>query len=439
MKVIYKTLFEIKLLHEYLLTSQDGKSIFDPADQAGRLKYLLERFALNKESVNAHVSFEFPESSKLLFESSFLKLVPSYSGCKVAIKVQRNTLQDGSVVFKPQVEIGDNMDIFILIRKKTGLIDSYTSRNLHNPLPAIYFFSNDNGITAKTHPYLTGNIPGNNLLQPYEQGELVSFGPGDTREYYSDSSGPQWIKVKATSLANETDRLLLPTQFNYTFPPGSNSSEASWTLKDGSGNTIKTITLNQSNPIQKAELDFSDKKHLISFSQQVSNSSPVFALEVIGSNGYSRSHRILFNDRLYDRSHWAVIHMKIDPPQAAFRLLDNDGLLIKRATPAGDIDHPVFEIPVKSRSAYWRFINDRNKELKLITDLEDYLLKEEKILITKRPRPVSRDYFNLTKDGSNAKKYVPNPSSYMLTRDAKDRVCFDIRIPESALFPIMGP
>ena len=147
---------------------------------------------------------------------------------------------------------------------------------------------------------------------------------------------------------------------------------------------------------------------------------------------------MLFNDNLYDRSHWGVVHIKVDPAQPAFRILDNDGLLIKRSTPAGD-SHLVFEIPVKSRSAYWRFSNDRDKEIKLHDDLKEYLMKEGKKLITIRPRPVSRDYFSLTRDGSNEKKYVPNPSSYMLTKDDRNRVCFDIRIPESALFPIIEP
>ena len=123
MTVIYKTLFEIKLLHEYFLTGQDGKSIFHSADLDSRLEYLSKQFALNKEPVNAHVSFEFPESLKLLYDSSFLKLVPSYSGCKVAIKVQRITKQDGSIGFRPQVAMGEDMDIFILIRKKTGLVN----------------------------------------------------------------------------------------------------------------------------------------------------------------------------------------------------------------------------------------------------------------------------------------------------------------------------
>ena len=438
MTVIYKTLFEIKLLHEYFLTGQDGKSIFHSADLDSRLEYLSKQFALNKEPVNAHVSFEFPESLKLLYDSSFLKLVPSYSGCKVAIKVQRITKQDGSIGFRPQVAMGEDMDIFILIRKKTGLVDSYTSRSFHNPVPSIYFFSNDNGITPKTSPFLTGNIPAYNLLHTYEQGELASFGVGDTREFYTDASGPQWTIVKADAVANEGDRLLLPTQFNYTFPPGSNTTEAEWTLLDATGNTIKKISIKRPNPITKAELDFSDKKNLISFSQQVSSSSSLYSLEVFGNNGYSRTHRMLFNDNLYDRSHWGIVHIKVDPAQPAFRILDNDGLLIKRSTPAGD-SHLVFEIPVKSRSAYWRISNDRDKEIKLHDDLKEYLMKEGKKLITIRPRPVSRDYFSLTRDGSNEKKYVPNPSSYMLTKDDRNRVCFDIRIPESALFPIIEP
>lgn len=440
MSLIYKTIFEIKLLHEYFLTGKDGTPVFEMPTQEERLNYLLQEFTANKEPVNAHISFGFPEHERINYESSFLKLVPSYSGCKVAMRVSRHRLADQSIVYKPLTPIGPELDIFIVLAKRTGLIDSYSSKSLYSSIPSTYFFSNENSVSARTYPFLTSNIPMYSLLHPYEQGELASFGTGDTREFYRDEVGDQWHPVKATALANEGDRLLVPSQFFYTIEPGRNVTQAAWTLKDGGGAIIKTFSVDQANPISKVFLDFADKKSSISFSSHIPLSSSLYTLEVVGNNGYSKVHRLLFNDELHDRSHWGVIHIKANPTDQAFGLFDDDGYLIKRTSPAGEsISHRVFEIPVKSRSAYWRFINDRDKELKLITDLEDYLFKEGKMLLTKRPRPVSRDYFNLVKDGTltNESKYVPNPGSYTLNKDKKDRICFDIRTPESALFPTM--
>ena len=46
MSVIYKILFEVKLLHEYYLTRIKGDNIFDGADADARNVFLLEQFVL---------------------------------------------------------------------------------------------------------------------------------------------------------------------------------------------------------------------------------------------------------------------------------------------------------------------------------------------------------------------------------------------------------
>jgi len=44
MAIIYKTLFEVKLLHEFYLTRKDGNTIFALPDQPARLKFLLDEY-----------------------------------------------------------------------------------------------------------------------------------------------------------------------------------------------------------------------------------------------------------------------------------------------------------------------------------------------------------------------------------------------------------
>ncbi|MGN6539420.1 MAG: hypothetical protein ACTHKY_01295, partial [Ginsengibacter sp.] len=67
----------------------------------------------------------------------------------------------------------------------------------------------------------------------------------------------------------------------------------------------------------------------------------------------------------------------------------------------------------------------------------DYLVKEDKILLTKRPRSVAGNYFLLQKEGTTDTVYVPNPLNYDLKKDDKARLCFDIMVPESDLFPVV--
>jgi hypothetical protein len=435
MSVNYKTLFEIKVLHQYFLTGQDGTVIFEKPDQASRMKYLSEEFALNRESINEYIDFRFPTTLQDLYLGNSLRIFPTYSGCKVAVRVKQLTQDDQSIVYRPLGGL-DAFDIFIVLANKSGGPGRFSAGNLSTPFQAKYLFSNEPGISPRTPPFITGNIPVFDALNDYEQGELALFGPGDIREFNNIVSGDQWVTVKATALANESDRLLLPNRFDYFISPSLNIRQGQWLLKDGNGDIIKSVIKSSTEPLSRVALDFSDQSDRISIQQNIALPGAMHSIEFSGDTGFSQTHRVLFNDALYDRANWGVVHIRTNPSVEDFRLIDDDGFIIKRKTTAGDIPHPVFEIPIKSRSAFWRFFNDRDKELKLTPDLQDYLEKDNKVLITKRPRSIARDYFLLPNDLNNQKKYLPNPESYMLNRH-KDRICFDIRVPESALFPII--
>ena len=61
--LIYKTLFEIKLMHEFYLTEKDGNTIFDLADQKDRINFLLNQYTIDRSSVNKDIEFKFPKNS----------------------------------------------------------------------------------------------------------------------------------------------------------------------------------------------------------------------------------------------------------------------------------------------------------------------------------------------------------------------------------------
>jgi hypothetical protein len=435
MTFIYKTLFEVKLLHEYFLTAADGTTIFEKGNQEDRLTILAGEHSLDRESINSVLEFKFPDYLKSRYEGYHLKLIPSYSGVKVAARVLQKKLDDGSIVYDPLAKMSADANIFIEMSKKTGLFDRFTNGRVKTALPAIYFFSNQN--TPGTFPFLTRSISGFNLNYSYEQGELASFGANDIREYYKDSSGDHWATIKGNLFASENDRLLLPSKFQYSFNEP-DISQALFTLKNNNGEIVKSINSTTNDVFRKVTLDFSDMVDQSLVNDQVSIPGDGYRLEILGNNGFSASHSIIFNNPLYNQSNWGVINMKIDPPLTSFDLLASDGYLIKRKTGGGiDQSHPIFEIHLKSRSAYWRYFNDKGKELKLITDLQDYLFKEGKTLISKRPAPVSRSNFFMSKEGSTERKFVPNPVSYDLNRDEKGRLCFDVMVPESELFKVV--
>ena len=435
MPVNYKILFEVKLLHEFYLTRQDGTTIFDLPTQDQRINFLLEEFSKGIESINSDLSYEFPESTTKEYEGYGLKLLPGYSGFKVAARVNAKKLNDNSLVFEPFFSLPDNYCINVLIKKKDRSIDGYTNGTVNASLPSSYFFSTEGIAGNKIFPYLTHPVSGFDAGRSYEQGDLASFGVNDVRAYYRDGAGDQWDPVSASSFANENDRLLLRPRFNYFFPSSSDVTNAAFVLKDRNGTTVQSASFNNTGRMSKVAVDFSSKRDLLNMPDTSQIQNNVFSLEVSGNNGYSHTHRVLFSDRFYNEATWAIVSISARPDNSDFQLIADDGYLIKRKNSAGIwANAPVFEIPVKSRFNYWRFINNRGRKLQLAPELQDYLDLEEGILLTKRPRPIARYFFLLRKTGSSDTKYVPNPVSYSLVKDKKERICFDVIVPESTLF-----
>lgn len=440
--LIYKTLFEVKLMHEYFLTDSEGTTVFDSGDQRGRIRFLLNEYKNARESIDRDLNFEFPEEFKTEYTGYGLKLLQTYSGFKVSIRVTQKNQSDNTLVYEPFIPLPENLDLYILLSKKNNSIGTYTNSRSSKSISLIYFFSNDNLLDTKTAPYLVNNISLKKSDYVYEQGELASLGVNVIQQNYKDSAGiDQWSPVTGNAFVNENDRLLLPLKFDYSFPEEAKVSQAQFTVKDRNGNEIKKIFITAKDILQKVTLDFSPKpgeQDILSLPETFSFSDFIFSLEVTGSNGFSETQRVIFSNAFYDKARWGVINIRTIVPNTQFSLLAEDGYLIKRRNEFGVwTDSPIFEIPVKSRYSNWRYINDKGNELDLINELRDYLLKEDKILLTQKPRAISKSYFLIQNNAGNATKYLPNPVSYDLKKDDKARLYFDVMVPDSDLFPII--
>ena len=438
MSLIYKTLFEVKLMHEYYLTDADGKTVFELVNQVDRINFLLNQFSTDRPSVNGDIEFTFPKKMESKYGNYYLKLLSTYSGFKVAIRVNQQLLSDGTLVYEPFVTLPDNLNIYIQIGKKSGAFDSYTHFGVYSPVASTYIFSNEDISGAKTFPFITSAISAFDASRPYTQGDIASYGANDIRQYYKDTVGDQWEAIPGSAFANQNDRLLLPSRFYYSFPSLSNVTNAVFVLKDKNGNVVKTITVDGANFLSKTLLDFSDVANTISLPESFQFAAIIFTLEVNGSNGYTASHSLIFSNLLYSRDTWGLVIVKNKVTESSFNLLATDGFLIKRKLNTGDWNEaPIFEIPIKSRFPFFRFINEKGKELNIASSLNDYLFKEGTFLLSKRPRSISESYFKLQKEGSTDTAYVPNPLNYDLKKDNKDRLCLDIMVPESDLFPVV--
>lgn len=427
MSVIYKPLFEVKLLHEYYVTRNDGSSVFEKVSQQERLDFLAAEYALGTESINNDIHFEFPDFLKPAYESHFLKIIPTYSGFKVVTKVNRQILNDQTLVYIPFASLPEDLNIYILFLRTTSIIDSFTNSRIQRPFPSTYLFSNDDLPGNRVFPFLTNPVPAFNAGFTYEQGEL-SEGASGIQGYYNDGNSDKMYEVTGAGFANEADRILLPGKFRYTFPDSAGLTSASFTLKDKDGNVLKSyIETNTTGIFRDTLLNFSS----------FSNPDTPFTLEVTGNNGYAATHILYLSDELLITNPWAVLSIKSNATNTDFNLLASDGNLIMRRDPVGNwTNAPIFEIPVKSRFVFWRFMNNKGNELDINPSLTDYVNKENNVLITKRPVAMTRSFFLLRKEGSNDTVYVPNPDTDEIKIESARRICLNIRVPESELFPV---
>ena len=201
MPVIYKTLFEIRLHHEFYLTRSDGTTIFEELNPQDRETFLADEFMEDRDSVNDDIRFEFPQSLQSTYESSFLKLIPSYSGCRVTVRVKPKKLADKTLVFEPFVPLTNGLHIFILVQRKNSALDNYTNVRIKRNLPSIYFFSNSDSPGAKTFPFLTNSIPVQDSSFAYEQGELSLSGAA-IQEFYRQGGADTFRNVAGRGFVN---------------------------------------------------------------------------------------------------------------------------------------------------------------------------------------------------------------------------------------------
>jgi hypothetical protein len=438
MALNYKILFEVKLIHEYFFTDKNGDTIFAQADQSDRMNMLLDEFSGDRKSINDDVNFEFPEKLLSLYKNYHLKIIPGFSGCKVAIRFNQKTFPDNSQVYEPFETLPDNFDINILVTKKNNLIERYSNSILSRPINSQYFFTSESSISPKTFPFLTNDISVLDSGKAYQQGALASFGTNDIREFYNDGTADQWLPVSGNSFANENDQLLVPSKFYYSFDEGSGITDATFELRDKDSNIIKSITIHNNDFIRKTLLDFSDKTNLISIPESFVYPDIIYSLIVSGSNGFAKTHSLIFDDNFYGRDNWGLINIRTKVTNASFNLIATDGYLIKRRS-ASNVwtEAPIFEVFVKSRFVFWRFRNVNGKELKLDPSLTDYLFKDDVNLLSLQPNSISNSYFKLPKQGSTDTKYFPGPVNFEIAKDEKERICFDIMVPVSDLFPVM--
>lgn len=443
MDIIYKILFEVRLLHEFYGTNSDGATIFQQPFN-NRTGFLLDRFSRNERSIASDIYVKVPQTAEQLYHDYHLRLLPTYSGFKVAIRVKRVNIAGPLVAFEPVVPLPADLSIPVLIMRRGMDLDAVTNTRMQRNLNSVFYFSGDTMLDTKTHPFLTEDAAPFAPGYSYEQGEIATHGPGDLRSFYFDEfDAPQWRNLAPGSYAGEKDRFVVKPDFTYTFQPGDNVTSATFTLKDHTNAVVVDPLDALANPYNVAgngnlasvPLSF-NVMNLNTIPQMPISNKLLYTLQVTGNGGYNRTFKIVFlRDLQTDiRDTWGLAYINNKPANALFHLTDASKRLIYKLNPNGTVNTPapLFEVWINSRFPFWRYINDQKKKLKALPHA-GILYESGDNLISLQPQPLS--YTPLLIGGVN---YRPNPKLFGTLKTEGRKVFADIMVPESELFPL-GP
>jgi len=438
MAICYKTLFEVKLLHEYYLTKSDGESIFDFPLQKDRMDFLLDRFSKDDKNIHNETTFDIPETAKQFFKGHRLKLLPTYAGFKIVTEVLTQTLGDGTKIYRPKISLPEDSNITVLIKDK-GEVSEFTNGRINRFIDSKYYFSNEEFSGAKVYPFLSNAISAFDASQNYEQGEMALHNPNDNRIFFRDSSNAlQWINVTGSGYANENDRIVVSLGFYCTLKDSENITDLSVNLLDANSQSVVTYQFTQLAPIQKVRINV-PRKDVRTINDTFPASDLVYTVHLTSSNGFDKTVRVVFYDAdRNDSNVWGIVHIKNTSGNTDFNLLDAGGFLHTRRKSDGTYDpvHPIFEIPIKSKLPFWRYVHYEGAAFQ--NNLHpNHLEIISGRLVTKTPRPLSYSPLFFKKP-DNSPYYLPSPRlSPLRVEDGK--LYADIYVSESSdLFP-SGP
>lgn len=426
MRTLYKTLAEVKLLHEFYLTGPDSKTVFHYSTQEERFQFLENFLMANRPSITGDIDFIVPEQYADTFRKHKLHLVPFYSGFRIAAEVEE-VPDDDSVLYRPVTPLTGSEKLIIGLRKKNSNIVSYSSQRLSPPFDSIYLFTNNRAANTMVFPNLSSPIPASDSNDSREQGEL-SVNGGNIQAFFTDENGSElWLPVPGNGYVNENDRVLIARRFSFAFPKNSAVASATFRLTDVQGNEIQSFTTAVG----------SSGKVILSFDESATEDLVPYHLEV-QTPQQTRNYCLSFFGSMPDfRNYWAIICLVPRVPSGDFNLIDDDGFLRIRKNPDGtEIQPEFFEIRVKSRPTFWRYSNEHGKKLKANTSLDDYLIHDDErgVMISRTMR-----YASVTAtpfEGNGNTRILPQPSSFNNLRVEGGRILIDVPVPRSDLFDI---
>lgn len=414
--ILYKRLFEVRILHDYFLSKADVTSFYALNDNE-KTEFLNLSIGRDEYDVRNYMEIIPSDSTRSAFDNFHLRTAMTPSGFIVGVKVKPQLNAAGEEEYLPAtLTPADTLHLSFILRIKDPDFNTYTNLKIQRPAPSRYFFSNVNTDGLKVFPSFSMPVADFVAGTTYEPGEMAIVG-GVLKEALLETTSDDpatWRVVGGDAFSNEQDRILLPKLYLYRLSEASDTVE--FTLKKEDGTDVKKLTFNTAGDIQSLYLDF--RQTSLSTGDVPEDVDDGRYLLEISTDSSTITEPVYLSDELYRRADAGALVIETGVNDPDFRVMNDDGTLITRKN-ADDtiVPHPVFEIKFKRRSTYWRYRSDTGRNLKATADSQAFLNEQGNDLITKDLRPLTH-YPTFFVNPPQPEIYLPNPTKKSIKKES---------------------
>lgn len=384
-EIIFKRLFEVRILHGYYLDNwfadaSGKKAVFqdygaNAADKTKNQHFILE----NKYNILQDISIEPTAETQRLIQQFRMRWRTTPTGFFVGLEVSRENA-GAAAKFFPKIQLPPDIHWSFLLRSKNALLQSFTNHALRPTLPARYHFTNlVPAGEAKTFPSLSMHLPLFNSIddRTWEMGELMRSGSAVKAAEQDTESGNDFIKVFDFNknwhhYAHSFDRKVLPKSFVYRFDPRFNPDtqpvlSAEFSLHTLDGTLVKTIsqTYTAAAPAPVLlPLDF-QYQPIPPNATEEEKLKPIpigdgwYTFKVKINNAAFESRNVLLHTETGTGSQvFGLVDISSSATQPQFNLFHGDGSLNVQPVPDANPlrwQGPVFEVRLLGRFTYWQY------------------------------------------------------------------------------------
>lgn len=404
-QITYRRLAVVNMLHSFYL-DKEGSTYYSllPEEQEFRLADLLMD---NRYNLMDHVSITPTPSTEKLLRGQRIVYRQTSTGLVLGIA----SVPGSNGALTTAVPVSKHLRLQFEIRLKNAALLSRSNLRINPVFPACYYFTNDDITVGKSFPSLSVAVQEFADGRVYEMGEMaVVNGNVSQAITRTNSAVAGWITTDDFHSINEYDRILLPMQFPYMFDQ-QGTTTADFTLMKGA-DEVKVLSFQDADGLQEVTPDFTGV------------ADGIYTLKIAGDNNYNRSYTVYLHATLYQRDVWGVLDLVMHPDDPAFRLVEDDGLLIMPSA-------PVFELRFANRATYWKYYLQKGDPPGADVNWEEVVPAPpgiKKVIISKQPYPLMQAYRKV----SYATVSLPNPDGELLSRQG-DLICSEILLPKMKL------